>query len=120
MDGAWVQISFYLSSYKTAGYLCNKKKFGHFADDPTKNSPNNCTIGIELCINQQGNFTRETLNAAVELTAKLLEVNNLNTEDIGHHKMVVGWKDCPMPWVKNPELFDDFKDKVRNKMGVLL
>ena len=97
-----------------------RKKFGHFADDPTKNSPNNCTIGIELCINQQGNFTRETLNAAVELTAKLLEVNNLNTEDIGHHKMVVGWKDCPMPWVKNPELFDDFKDKVRNKMGVLL
>jgi len=97
-----------------------RKKFGHFADDPTKNSPNYCTIGIELCINAQGNFPIETITAAVDLTAKLLTENKLNTEDIGHHKMVVGWKDCPLPWVKNPALFDDFKEMVAGKMGVLL
>jgi N-acetylmuramoyl-L-alanine amidase len=97
-----------------------RKKLRHYVDDPTKSSPNNCTVGIELCIDGNGNFTPETVNAAVELVAQLLEKNNLYAEDIGHHKMVVGWKDCPMPWVKNPNLFEEFKDKVRNKMGVLL
>ena len=97
-----------------------RKKFGHFVSDPTKNSPNNCTIGIELCIDRQSNFTPETLTAAVGLVAKLLAENNLATEDIGHHNLVVGWKDCPLPWTKNPELFEKFKDRVREKMGVLI
>jgi N-acetylmuramoyl-L-alanine amidase len=96
------------------------QKFGHYVLEPTKNSPNNCTIGIELCIDGQGNFTTETVAAAVELVAKLLEENKLTTEDIGHHKLVVGWKDCPLPWVKNPALFEEFRTNVGNKMGVLL
>ena len=97
-----------------------RRKFGHFVSDPTKNSPNNCTIGIELCIDRQGNFKPETLTAAVGLVSKLLTENNLTTEDIGHHNLVVGWKDCPLPWVNNPELFEQFKDRVREKMGVLI
>ena len=97
-----------------------RQKFGHFVSDPTKNSPNNCTIGIELCINGNGDFTPETVNAAAELVAKLVRENNLTTEDIGHHQKVVGWKNCPLPWVKNPGLFDEFKDKVRIALGVLI
>jgi N-acetylmuramoyl-L-alanine amidase len=49
-----------------------------------------------------------------------VQENKLTADDIGHHKKVVGWKDCPLPWVKNHELFEEFKDCVRNKMGVLL
>ena len=90
-----------------------RKKLGRFALDPIYNSPNNCTIGIELCIDRQGNFTLETINAAVELVAKLLDENGLAIEDIGHHKLVVGWKDCPLPFVKNPELFEEFKQRVK-------
>jgi N-acetylmuramoyl-L-alanine amidase len=97
-----------------------REKFGFYASDPTKTSPNFCTIGIELCIDKQENFTQETLTAAIELTAKLLEENNLTTEEIGHHKKVVGWKDCPLPWVKEPEPFEKFKDSVKNRMGLLL
>jgi len=97
-----------------------RRKYGYYASDPVKISPNFCTIGIELCIDGNGNFTPETLQAAVELTAKLLEENRLSVDDIGHHKLVVGWKDCPLPWVKNPCLFDEFKERVKNKMGVLL
>jgi N-acetylmuramoyl-L-alanine amidase len=85
-----------------------------------KISPNFCTIGIELCIDASGNFTPETLKAAVGLAAKLVQENNLTADDIGLHKQVVGWKDCPFPWVIRPELFDDFKDRVRNKMGLLI
>jgi N-acetylmuramoyl-L-alanine amidase len=90
-----------------------RRKFGDYASDPAKNSPNNCTIGIELCVDRQGNFTNETTIAAIALVAKLLEKNNLSVEDIGHHNKVVGWKDCPLPWIKNPELFEVFKDRVR-------
>jgi N-acetylmuramoyl-L-alanine amidase len=97
-----------------------RKKLRHYVYDPTKDSPNNCTIGIELCINQSGNFTPETLKAAVELVAKLIQDNNLNAEDIGHHNLVVGWKDCPLPWVKEPVHFEEFKDRVKEKLGVLL
>ena len=95
-----------------------RKKFKHFVSDPTKNSPNKCTFGIELCIDRQGSFTEETLTAAVELVSKLLTENNLTTEDLGHHNLVVGWKDCPRPWVKNPALFEDFKDRVKEKLGM--
>jgi N-acetylmuramoyl-L-alanine amidase len=97
-----------------------RSKFGFYACDPVKISPNFCTIGIELCIDAQGNFTPDTLQAAVELTVKLLEENHLSIDDIGHHRKVVGWKDCPLLWVKNPILFDEFKDRVRRKLGFLL
>ena len=91
-----------------------REKFGRFASNPQSNSPNNCTIGIELCINAQGGFTPVTLNSAIRLVAKLLRENKLTIEDIGYHKQVVGWKNCPLPWVKNPALVDDFKKKVKN------
>jgi len=97
-----------------------REKFGYYASDPVKTSPNYCTIGIEMCIGANGDFTPETLNAAVELVAKLVQENNLTTEDIGHHQKVVGWKDCPLPWVKNPALFDDFKERVRARLGFLI
>jgi N-acetylmuramoyl-L-alanine amidase len=97
-----------------------RQKFGYYANDPVKISPNFCTLGIELCIDVNGNFTPESLKAAVGLVAKLVEENNLTADDIELHKQVVGWKDCPLPWVIRPELFDEFKDRVINKMGLLL
>jgi N-acetylmuramoyl-L-alanine amidase len=69
-----------------------RQKFGYYASDPVKISPNYCTVGIELCIDAGGNFTLDTLKAAIELVAKLLEENNLIADDIGTHKKVVGWK----------------------------
>jgi N-acetylmuramoyl-L-alanine amidase len=51
-----------------------RSKFGPYVDRPNINSPNNCTIGIELCvIDNDGNFTHETLDAAKELVAKLVK-----------------------------------------------
>ena len=94
-----------------------RKKLGRFAADPKNSSPNNCTVGIELCVDRQGNFTEETISAAVELAAKLLKENDLTAEDIGHHKLAVGWKDCPLPWVKNPALFEEFKNKAGKALG---
>jgi N-acetylmuramoyl-L-alanine amidase len=94
-----------------------RRKFGVYAERPDTNSPNNCTIGIEMCITDgKGNFTPETLNAAVELTAKLLKGNRLTVEEIGTHYKVVGWKDCPRLWFNSPEKFDEFRQAVKKAL----
>jgi N-acetylmuramoyl-L-alanine amidase len=90
---------------------------GRFAENPDANSPNNCTIGIELCvIDADGNFTPETVTAAVELVAKLLKDNRLSLDNVGTHNLVVGWKDCPRLWTRHPEQFDAFRQAVEEKM----
>ena len=94
-----------------------RQKYGYYAADPVKTSPNYCTLGIEMCVDQQGNFTPETLQAGVELTVKLLNDKKLSVDDIGTHNLIVGWKDCPLPWVKCPALFEEFKERVKEKMG---
>jgi N-acetylmuramoyl-L-alanine amidase len=91
-----------------------RAKFGRFAERPDINSPNNCTVGIELCIiDGKGNFTPETLAAAIELTAKLIKDHGLRIDDVGTHHMVVGWKDCPRLWTNEPVRFDEFREAVR-------
>jgi N-acetylmuramoyl-L-alanine amidase len=95
-----------------------REKLGPYAERPDINSPNNCTIGIELCIiNSEGNFTPETLEAARELAAKLLKENHLTVDELGTHRLVVGWKDCPRLWTKHPDRFDAFKQAVKEKMA---
>jgi N-acetylmuramoyl-L-alanine amidase len=95
-----------------------RAKFGPYAERPESNSPNNCAIGIELCvIDGNGNFTAETLDAARELAVKLLKENRLTVEEMGTHHLVVGWKDCPRLWVKRPELFEEFKAAVKKALG---
>ena len=91
-----------------------REKFERYANNGKTSSPNHCTIGIELCINADGIFTDETLSAAAELVVGLLKEKELTIEDIGHHNMVVGWKNCPEPWVNNPTLFERFIIRVRN------
>jgi N-acetylmuramoyl-L-alanine amidase len=91
-----------------------REKFGHHAMSPVAASPNNCAIGIEMCVTDaQGNFTQETLGAAAELTAALLRKHRLGADDIGTHHMVVGWKDCPRLWTNSPALFEEFKEQTR-------
>jgi N-acetylmuramoyl-L-alanine amidase len=95
-----------------------RAKLGRFAENPNINSPNNCTIGIELCvIDADGNFSPETVAAAVELVAKLLKDKGLAIDSIGTHHLVAGWKDCPLLWTRHPERFDAFRQAVREKMG---
>jgi N-acetylmuramoyl-L-alanine amidase len=85
-----------------------------YAERPDINSPNNCTIGIELCvIDSNGNFTAETLDAARGLAAKLLKENHLTAGELGTHYQVVGWKDCPRLWYNRPDRFEEFKAGIR-------
>jgi N-acetylmuramoyl-L-alanine amidase len=97
-----------------------REKFNKHANiekynDPKKIkvSPNNCTIGIEMCsINDKGDFKDATIASAIELVSYLLYKNKKNSDCVGTHNMVVGWKDCPRLWVNKSYLFDAFINDV--------
>lgn len=92
-----------------------RRRFGTYASE--KSSPNNCTIGIELCpIDNEGHFTDATISAAVELCADILARYDLTAKHLTTHHDVVGWKDCPRLWVNKPALFEAFKTSVSDKL----
>lgn len=88
-----------------------RNKFGGYCQNPKTNSPNNCTIGIEMCpASADGRYTSFTLESTVVLVSHLLKEYTLDPEkDITHHNQIVGWKDCPKYYVNNPEAFAEFK-----------
>ena len=90
-----------------------RKRYGRYASE--KSSPNNCTIAIELCPTEDnGVFSTATIDSAVELCADICRRYRLTEQDITTHKNVVGWKDCPKLWAKNPVLLDAFRYDVAN------
>lgn len=95
-----------------------RKKFGKYADIRQGYTPNFCTVGIELCnTDGDGNFTDATLGSAAELCAWLCRKFSLTADDITTHNAVVGWKDCPRLWTNRPELFEAFKERVRENLS---
>lgn len=92
-----------------------RRRFGTYASE--KNSPNNCTIGVELCpTDNKGNFSDATIRAAVELCADICLRYKLTEKEITTHHNVVGWKDCPKLWTDKPALFEAFKTSVADKI----
>jgi len=92
-----------------------RRRFGRYAS--TTSSPNNCTIGVELCpTDDAGNFTPATLQAAEELAAEICARYGLKADDITTHHNLVGWKDCPRLWTNHPELLDEFRLAVKERL----
>jgi N-acetylmuramoyl-L-alanine amidase len=90
-----------------------RKTFGPYAEYWKTNSPNNASLGIEMCvIDNDGNFAPATLQSAAELTAELCKKYNIPLERVGTHHLVVGWKDCPRLWTRYPAKFAEFKQHV--------
>ncbi|WP_139491809.1 N-acetylmuramoyl-L-alanine amidase [Brevibacillus dissolubilis] len=79
--------------------------------------PNNCTIGIEMCINSNSQITEATFQNAADLVAYLLKKFQLGVDQIWTHKAVVGWKDCPRPWIEKPSEFARFKQEVQKRLS---
>ena len=96
--------------------------FGSYASPSS--SPNWVSISVELTsVDNEGRFSDETYSAAVELFADLARRYSLDPMTrILRHYDVVGWKDCPRYFVRNPLLFIAFKEdvaqRVKNTEGV--
>lgn len=92
-----------------------RRRFGRYASET--NSPNNCTIGVELCPqNDAGYFTGATLQSAIELCADLCKRYELTTDAITTHHDIVGWKNCPKLWTDKPQLLTAFRASVEDKI----
>ena len=75
------------------------------------------TIGIELCpIDAAGNFSKATLDSAVELCADICKRYGLKAKAITTHHDIVGWKDCPKLWTAKPALLTAFRKSVTEKL----
>ncbi|AXH71090.1 putative endolysin [Bacillus phage BSP38] len=57
-------------------------------------SYNNNSIGIEICVNSDGNFKQAVKNAA-ELTKSLMQKYGIPKSHVITHREASGWKDCP-------------------------
>lgn len=76
------------------------------------NNRNEDTISIECCHNDEtGEFTKETYDSLIQLTAWLCGEYNLKERDIIRHYDVTG-KECPRYYVKNEDKWDHFKKDV--------
>ena len=92
-----------------------RARFGYYAS--TSNSPNNCTLGVELCpTDARGNFSVATIETAIELCADICKRYGLTAQAITTHHDVVGWKDCPKLWTEKPYLLTAFQYTVDDKI----
>ncbi|MCI8682928.1 MAG: N-acetylmuramoyl-L-alanine amidase [Lachnospiraceae bacterium] len=77
------------------------------------NDRNVDTLSIECChMDETGQFTQETYDSLVELTAWLCGKFNLPVEDVIRHYDVTG-KECPIYYVKNEDAWTRFKEDVQ-------
>lgn len=97
-------------------YHCGSETYTKEALAKLGSYPNNSTVGIEMCIEKDGSIHEDTFNNAVDLVVYLIKERGFPNV-IFTHKGVVGWKDCPLPWVRKPSEFERFKKAVNNKLN---
>ncbi len=81
--------------------------------------PNNCAYGIECThIDYNGKMSVETYATLVQRCADLIIEFGLEEAErpLWLHKEIVGWKDCHRWFVNNPNEWNRFKEKVREKV----
>lgn len=78
---------------------------------------NYSTIGVEMCLDRNGNITEKTFQNAVKAVKELIaKYPNVTRNKIWRHYDVTG-KNCPAPWVSKPSELERFKEAVFGKTG---
>ena len=65
-------------------------------------------------MDKNGNVRRGTVDSATELTRYIMKKYNIGSENVIRHFDVTG-KNCPMPYVAEPELWKNFKAELEEK-----
>ena len=72
---------------------------------------NSNSIGIEICVNQDGDYSKSVAHA-VELTKKLMKELNISADRVIRHYDSCG-KQCPAKMLREPKLWTDFKKAIQ-------
>jgi N-acetylmuramoyl-L-alanine amidase CwlA len=75
------------------------------------------SIGVEICINRNGNLEKATYDNAVKYGAKLCQQYALDPLKDFYRHFDITRKNCPAFWVSNPAGFEQFKHDVKNKLN---
>lgn len=76
---------------------------------------NYSTIGVEMCLDKNGNITEKTFQNTVKAVKELIAIYpNITRDKIWRHFDVTG-KNCPAPWVDKPSELERFKNEVFSK-----
>ena len=90
-------------------YHCGGTSYKH------KFCRNQNALGVELCSrkNAAGHyyFKNATVDRALELVRELMDKYNVSIENVLRHYDVTG-KNCPAPFVENPEQWTHFKKRL--------
>lgn len=80
-----------------------------------KPNANYLSIGIEMCVERDGTFHKDTIARSEDVAVELCKIYKLDPlKDIVRHFDVTK-KSCPAPWVKNSKEFIEFKERVNKK-----
>ena len=92
---------------------CGRERGGSYYND----CRNANSIGIEMCsIIRNGVYVipEETMKRAAKLTRELMAKYHIPVSRVCRHYDVTH-KDCPEPWVRNPQLWQKFKTMLTEK-----
>ena len=98
---------------KNIAWHCGAKKYKH------STCRNSNSIGVELCSRKdsKGNyyFMDKTVDNAVELIKMLMDKYNVPIANVIRHYDVTG-KNCPEPFVRDVKAWNNFKDRLEEKV----
>ena len=84
------------------------------------NNRNTDTLSIECCHpDETGEFTEDTYDSLVQLTAWLCKRFSLEKDDVIRHYDVTG-KDCPRYFVQNEDAWEQFKEDVQTRKNEII
>lgn len=89
----------------------NGKKYVSNPAMPQCNNSN--SIGIEICVNQDGDYSKAVAHAT-ELTKKLMKELNISAHKVIRHYDSCG-KQCPAKMLREPKIWLDFKKAIQEK-----
>lgn len=92
---------------------CGRERGGSYYND----CRNANSIGIEMCsVIRNGVYVipKATMKRAANLTRELMAKYHVPASRVCRHYDVTH-KDCPEPWVRNPQLWQKFKDMLTEK-----
>lgn len=88
----------------------------HAGDRRTRDGGNLCGIGVELCVNADGDFEK-TFDNGARLTAYLLKTYSLTLDDVKQHADFME-KDCPQT-IRDNGRWPEFLQKVQDYLNLL-
>ena len=94
-------------------HLPDSEKGYHASDSGTKGGGNDCGIGIEICVNADGDYEKAVDNAA-HLAAELLNRYHLDVLDVKQHGDFTS-KNCPER-LREGDNYQKFLEKIKEYM----